>query len=63
MSMKFTIECLGTERGWRYRVTLWCGRLKYVGESDYARHEDATRAARATGAVPKEEEEQEQVCA
>ena len=51
--LKYTIDCIGTNRGWRYRVTLWCGRVAYNGQRDYERHQDAERAARATGATAK----------
>ena len=53
--MKYSIECLYTYYGWRYRVTLWCGRVAYNGQQDYAHHQDAVRAAKATGATPKEQ--------
>ena len=49
--MDYSINCVGTSRGWRYRVVLWCGRVAYVGQRDYARHQDAERAAKATGAT------------
>lgn len=51
--MKYTIDCVGINRGWRYRVTLWCGRVAYKGQHDYARKQDAERAAKATGATEK----------
>jgi hypothetical protein len=49
--MTYTIDCIGTARGWRYRVTLWCGRAAYHGQRDYERYQDAERAAKATGAT------------
>jgi hypothetical protein len=52
--MTYTIECIGTNAGWRYRVTLWCGRVAYQGQRNYERHQDAERAAKATGAQPKD---------
>lgn len=48
--MHYTIECVGTNAGWRYAVTLWVGRVRYDGTRYYKRHEDAQRAANATGA-------------
>lgn len=48
--MTYTIDCIATGRGWRYRVTLWCGRVAYHGQSTYERHADAMRAATRTGA-------------
>ena len=53
--MKYTIDCIGTNAGWRYRVTLWCGRVAYVGNRTYERMQDAERAAKATGAAPSQE--------
>jgi len=53
--MRFTIECIGTNRGWRYRVTLWVGRVAYRGERDYERHQDAEKAAKASGATSKDD--------
>jgi len=53
-NLKYTIDCIGTGRGWRYRVTLWCGRVAYNGQRDYERHQDAERAAKATGATANE---------
>ena len=53
--MKYTIACIGCNNGWRYRVTLWCGRVSYEGQRTYERHQDAERAAKATGAEPKEQ--------
>jgi hypothetical protein len=53
--MTYTIDCIGTNRGWRYRVTLWQGRAVYYGQRNYERHQDAERAAKATGATPKPE--------
>jgi hypothetical protein len=52
--MTYEIACVGTARGWQYRVTLWFGRVAYVGNRTYDRHGDALKAARATGAEPKE---------
>jgi len=52
--MKYTIDCIGTNRGWRYRVTLWCGSVTYNGQRSYERHQDAERAAKATGATAKD---------
>jgi hypothetical protein len=51
--MTYTIDCIGTNAGWRYRVTLWCGRVAYNGGRTYERHQDAERAAKATGATEK----------
>lgn len=51
--MKYTIDCIGTDEGWRYRVTLWCGRVCYNGKSTYERYKDAERSAKATGATAK----------
>jgi len=48
--MNYTIECISTNAGWRYRVTLWCGRVAYTGQRTYERQQDARRAAEATGA-------------
>ena len=54
--MTYTIDCIGTNRGWRYRVALWQGRaVLYYCEREYKRHQDAVRAAKATGATPKPE--------
>lgn len=55
--MTYTIECIGTNRGWQYRVTLWVGRVAYRGERTYARHQDAEKAAKASGASPRPERE------
>jgi regulator of RNase E activity RraA len=55
--MKCTIACVGTSLGFRYRVTLWNGRVAYNGQRDYARYQDAERAAKATGATAKHEDE------
>lgn len=52
--MTYTIRCYGTGRGWRWRVTLWHGRVAYDGNRDYARYQDAERAAKATGATPRD---------
>ena len=52
--MTYSIDCIGCDNGWRYRVTLWCGRVAYVGNRTYERHQDAERAAKATGAHHKE---------
>ena len=52
--MKYTLRCIITGRGERWRVTLWCGRVAYEGLRDYARRQDAEKAAKATGATPKE---------
>jgi hypothetical protein len=51
--MSYEIECIGTNAGWKYRVTLWNGKARYNGDRYYMRHQDAERAARSTGAVPK----------
>jgi hypothetical protein len=48
--MKATIDCVGTNAGWRYRVTLWVGRVAYIGQRTYEREADAMRAAKASGA-------------
>lgn len=53
--MKYVIECISTDEGWRYRVTLWRGRTAYTGRQTYALFQSAERAAKATGATPKEE--------
>ena len=53
MSMKYTIQCVGTNAGWQYRVTLWSGRVAYIGQRTYERHQDAERAAKATGATDR----------
>lgn len=53
--MKYTIDCVGTNAGFRYRVTLWCGRVAYVGNRTYERLQDAERAAKATGAAPSKD--------
>lgn len=53
--MKFTVDCVGTDDGWRWRVTLWQGDTPYVGKRDYKRHHNALRAAKATGASQKED--------
>jgi len=50
--MNYEIACILTNRGWRYRVTLLCGKMAYNGNRDYARYQDAERAAKRTGAVP-----------
>jgi len=54
MTLKYTIECIGTEQGWRYRVTLLCGKVEYYGQRYYERYQDAERAAKATGATDKD---------
>jgi hypothetical protein len=52
--MKYTIDCIGTNDGWKYRVTLWCGLVRYNGQRTYERHQDAVRAAKSTGAIAKD---------
>lgn len=52
--MTYSIQCVGTNAGWRYRVTLWVGRVAYVGQRTYERHGDAMKAAKASGATEKE---------
>lgn len=54
--MEYTIDCVGTNAGFRYRVTLWCGRVCYHGQRSYARHQDAEKAAKATGATVERKE-------
>ncbi len=51
--MEYTIDYIVTNRGWRYRVTLWRGRVAYHGQRDYERYQDAERAAKATGATER----------
>jgi hypothetical protein len=53
--MKYTIDYFGNSFGWGYRVTLWFGRVTYAGETLYVDHRSAVRAAKATGATPKEQ--------
>ena len=53
MSMKYTIQRVGTSTGWQYRVTIWSGRVAYIGQRTYKRHQDAERAAKATGATDR----------
>lgn len=55
--MEYTIACVMTCLGWRYRVTIWNGRVAFCGQRDYARYQDAERAAKATGACAKQEDE------
>lgn len=52
--MEYTIDCVSTDSGWRYRVMLWCGRVTYRGDRDYAGYRGAEKAAAKTGAVPKD---------
>lgn len=52
-ALTYTIDCVGTNAGWRYRVTMWCGRVAYIGQRTYKRHQDAERAAKATGAAER----------
>lgn len=52
--MTYTIDCINSNAGYKYRVTLWCGRVAYIGQRYYARHQDAERAAKATGATARE---------
>lgn len=52
--MTYTIDCILTNRGPRYRVALWCGRVCYQGMRDYAQHGDAVKAAKRTGALARE---------
>ena len=54
MKLKYTIGCISTNGGPRYRVTLWCGKVAYFGQRYYERHQDAERAAKATGASDKD---------
>lgn len=54
MKLKYTIECIGTSRGPRYRVVLWCGSVAYYSHPDYEFYKDAERAAKVTGASDKD---------
>lgn len=49
-----TIDCIGTDVGWKYRVTLWCGKVAYIGQRTYERYQDAQNAATRSGATVKE---------
>ena len=51
--MTYTIDCVLTNRGPRYRITLWNGRAAYVGSRNYARFQDAECAAKSTGVAEK----------
>lgn len=53
--LTYDINCVGTNAGWRYRVTIWCGRVAYQGQRTYERHQDAERAAKAAGAIAKDQ--------
>jgi hypothetical protein len=43
----YEIECIATNSGWMYRVTLLWGQNEYVGKKFYKRFGDAERAAKA----------------
>lgn len=49
-----TIDCIGTNAGWKYRVTIWCGKVAYIGQRTYVRYQDAHNAATRSGATVKE---------
>lgn len=53
--MTYTINCVSTTFGWRYRVTLVVGRTEYVGTTVYNTHAQAVRAAKRTGAKEAKE--------
>jgi hypothetical protein len=54
--MEYTIDCVATLKGWRYRITLWCkDRVAYVGKNTYKHYEGAKRAVRSTGATQRKE--------
>ncbi|CAG9172477.1 hypothetical protein CURE108131_23040 [Cupriavidus respiraculi] len=57
--MTYTIECVRGvwDATWRYRVKLWSKRMTYTGTTTYKNHRDAERAAKAAGAVPKEQQQ------
>lgn len=45
----YEIGCIGTNAGWKYRITIWNGRAAYQGQRFYMNHKDAKRAAEAMG--------------
>lgn len=48
--MTYTLQCVGTDTGWRWRVTLRVKQTCYPGSRTYATYRSAERAAKATGA-------------
>lgn len=54
--MEYAIECVATEEGWRYRVDLYCGKVRYKGDGTYASYRRAKEAAEKTGASKRKEE-------
>ena len=45
--MDYTIDLIETNNGKKYRVTLWNGKVSYVGNRFYATVTDASKAARS----------------